>query len=252
MTAAVPPARTTPVVLVPSLGRAAADFDGLARRLSAAGRPTVAVDPPGVGSPAAPADTTDLHDLAAHVVAAIDAAGVGPGPVHLVGHALGNRIARCLTADRPDRVRSLTLLAAGGLVEPEPEVWRALAGCFVLDAPEADRLADIALAFFADPTGAVRWLDGWYPEIATVQAAAVRRTDRDDWWGARAPHVLVVQGLQDRVAVPDNGRRYVADLRAQAVDARLVEIDGAGHALLPEQPDAVADALLAFLASLPD
>lgn len=252
MTVPVAPARTTPVVLVPSLGRAAADFDDLARRLAAAGHPTVAVDPPGVGSPAASVDTTDLHDLAAHVAAAIDAAGVGPDPVHLVGHALGNRIARCLTADRPDRVRSLTLLAAGGLVEPEPEVWRALLGCFVIDAPDADRLADIGVAFFADPAGAVHWLDGWYPEVATVQAAAVRRTDRDDWWGARAPHVLVVQGLQDRVAVPENGRRYVADLRAEAVDARLVELHGAGHALLPEQPDAITEALLAFFASQPD
>jgi pimeloyl-ACP methyl ester carboxylesterase len=40
------------------------------------------------------------------------------GPAHLVGHAFGNRVARCLAVDRPSLVRSVTLLAAGGLIGP--------------------------------------------------------------------------------------------------------------------------------------
>lgn len=229
------------IVLVPSLGRAAADFDDLAARLAEAGFRAAAVDPRGLDGAGLDRSLT-LHDLAADVAAVIDA--IGGAPVHLVGHALGNRISRCLTVDRPQLVRSLTLLAAGGLVEPAPEAWAALAGCFVLDRDPTDHLADVAFAFFADPSRAVVWRDGWFPDVAAAQRGAVTTTHRDDWWNAVAPYVLVIQGAQDRVAVPENGDRYVAALGDRAL---LVEVDGAGHALLPEQPQVIADALLAFL-----
>jgi len=58
--------------------------------------------------------------------------------------------------------------------------------------------------------------------------------------------VLVIQSLDDTCAVPENGRRFIAD--ADGRD-QLVELAGAGHALLPEQPIAVADALISFLKS---
>jgi pimeloyl-ACP methyl ester carboxylesterase len=133
------------------------------------------------------------------------------------------------------------------LVEPTPEVWAALAGCFALDRDPAAHLADVAIAFFADASRAEVWQGGWHPGVAEAQRRAVQATDRDDWWSARAPAVLVVQGLQDRVAVPENGRRYVAEC---GPIAQLVEIDGAGHALLPERPDAVASAVLGFLRTI--
>ena len=62
-----------------------------------------------------------------------------------------------------------------------------------------------------------------------------------------APRVLVVQGLQDVCAPPENGRRYVA---AHPAEATLVEVD-AGHALLPEQPRAVVEAVIGFLRGSP-
>jgi pimeloyl-ACP methyl ester carboxylesterase len=56
--------------------------------------------------------------------------------------------------------------------------------------------------------------------------------------------ILVVQALQDAIATVENGRRYVAE---SAPHARLVEINGAGHAMLPEQPEAIASAIIEFL-----
>src|SRR4051794_12413188 len=85
------------VVLVPSLGRTASDFDPLAEHLGAGGYRTVAADPRGLDGRGLDAGLT-LHDLAADVAAVIDE--VGGSPVALVGHALGNRIARCVVADR--------------------------------------------------------------------------------------------------------------------------------------------------------
>jgi pimeloyl-ACP methyl ester carboxylesterase len=55
---------------------------------------------------------------------------------------------------------------------------------------------------------------------------------------------LVVQPADDVVAVPENATRLVAMLGDRA---HLVTIPGAGHALLPEQPGAVADAVVAWL-----
>jgi pimeloyl-ACP methyl ester carboxylesterase len=228
---------TTPVVLLPSLGRGASDFDALVAALQAAGFEAVALEPPNE----AHAGTT-LHDLAEVVVAAIDARGWQR--VHLVGHAFGQRLARCVVADHPDRVVSLTMLCAGGLVEMEPHIARSLVACFDESLSAEQHLEHVRSVFFAPGNDATVWVDGWLPATAALQRAAVQATPPGEWTSAAAPRVLVVQGLQDACAVPENGRRYVA-LHPEI--AQLVEIDGAGHALLPEQPAAVAAAVVDFL-----
>ncbi|MDQ6697695.1 MAG: alpha/beta hydrolase [Actinomycetota bacterium] len=231
------------VVLHPSLGRPASDFDALAERLVEASFRVLGIDPQGVGGDAPP-DTNDLtlHDLADDVLGVLDEAGLAT--VHLVGHALGNRVVRCLAADHPDRVRSLTLLAAGGRVEGDDEARSALISCFDDQSPDDLRLDAVRTAFFAPGNDVPSsWRTGWYPAAAALQSAAVRRTPTEDWWSAGQAPMLVVQGLQDRVAPPENGRT----LRDQRPSTTLVEIDGAGHALLPERPDAVAEAVLGFL-----
>jgi pimeloyl-ACP methyl ester carboxylesterase len=53
-----------------------------------------------------------------------------------------------------------------------------------------------------------------------------------------------VQGLDDVLAPPVNGRALVERLGRRA---SLIEVPDAGHAMLPEQPLAVADALIDFL-----
>jgi pimeloyl-ACP methyl ester carboxylesterase len=55
---------------------------------------------------------------------------------------------------------------------------------------------------------------------------------------------MVIQGLDDAIAPVENGRRYKSE---SAPQAQLVEIKNAGHALLPEQPEAIAEAVLQFL-----
>ena len=49
------------------------------------------------------------------------------------------------------------------------------------------------------------------------------------------------------MALPDNGRQLKAEFGDRV---ELMELDGAGHALLPERPDAIANAVLAFIARL--
>ncbi|HJL89633.1 MAG TPA: alpha/beta hydrolase [Acidimicrobiales bacterium] len=64
------------------------------------------------------------------------------------------------------------------------------------------------------------------------------------WWKAGSADVLVLQPADDVVALPANADDIVERLGERAT---LVAAADAGHALLPEQPEAVADALLSWL-----
>jgi pimeloyl-ACP methyl ester carboxylesterase len=230
------------VALIPSLGRGGRDFDQLGTSLAEAGFRALAFDPRSVGESGASRDERTLHDEAADVALLIGL--LDKSPVHVVGHAFGNRVARCLAADRPNLVTTVTLVAAGGLIPPAAEASAALARCFQLDLPQCDRLEDIRAAFFAPNADASVWSDGWWPIAAATQGAANRRTPRDDWWSAGQAPLFVIQGLDDVVAVPANGHQ----LKEQLGDrVRLVDLPDAGHALLPEQPTAIASEIVAFL-----
>lgn len=229
------------MVLLPGLGRGGDDFAGLSERLSDAGFRAVAVDLHGVGSSPLLRAGATLHDVAADVAVVIQDHGA---PAHLVGHAFGNRVARCLATDHPQLVRSLTLLAAGGLTPANPAVSTALATCLDTDAPVEQRRHAVLLALCGPGGDPDPLLRGWWPHSARALSAAGARTPVRDWWAPPNASVLVVQGTADVVAPPSNGRALAAELGERV---RVVEVVDAGHALLVERPDEVADAVLAFL-----
>jgi pimeloyl-ACP methyl ester carboxylesterase len=232
-----------PVVLLPSLGRPAGDFDRLVADLAAHGRHAVAVDLPGVASAADRPVGPDLHAVAAEVAGRID--DLGPS-VHLVGHALGNRVARCLAADRPERVASLVLLGCGGKVPGDPDARDALLRCFTEEPGSAAHLRAVATAFFApDRPVPPAWATGWWPEAAAAQGRSAASTPWEGWWVPPDPvPVLAVVGRQDRISPPANAEDLVARVGERG---RLVVVDDAGHALLPEQPDRLAEAVTGWL-----
>lgn len=225
------------VVLLPSLGRPASDFDVLCEALQVAGFNTLALDPPH----SLPGEPT-LHDLAEYVITSIDAAQIGS--FHLVGHAFGNRLARMVTTDYPDRVHTLTLLAAGGYVEMERDILQSLITCFDETLSDEIHMHHVSRAFFAEGNDATVWRDGWMTDVMRLQQSALARVDRTEWWDAVAPRVLVVQALQDVIAPVGNGQKYASD---HPTITTLIDIDGAGHAMLPEQPEVISTALISFL-----
>jgi pimeloyl-ACP methyl ester carboxylesterase len=225
------------VVLLPSLGRPASDFHELCVSLQAVGFNTLPIDPPRSlsGEPT-------LHDLARYVIESIDTEEIAS--FHLVGHAFGNRLARMVTTDYPERVLSLTLLAAGGYVEMERDILQSLIGCFDETLSAEMHMHHVSRAFFAEGNNSEVWRGGWMSDVMRLQQAALSRVDRTEWWDAIAPRVLVVQALQDVIAPVGNGQKYASDHPAITT---LVDIDGAGHAMLPEQPTAISAALISFL-----
>lgn len=224
------------VVLLPSLGRPASDFDSLAISLTMAGFICHPVEPRRTWEPA-----PSLAEIADHVAAYLDSLGIVRA--HIIGHAFGNRLARMVAARHPGRVDALVLLACGGYVEMDEAIAASLLACFDTALDSSAHLDHVRRAFFAPGNDAAVWATGWTAEVAAYQRAAVRATRRADWWDATASRVLVIQAMQDVIAVPENGRRYDAD----HPEVTLVEIEGAGHAMLPEQPERIASEVLQFL-----
>jgi pimeloyl-ACP methyl ester carboxylesterase len=77
-----------------------------------------------------------------------------------------------------------------------------------------------------------------------MQKHALNRTDPGVWLTAGTAPVLVVQAADDAVAVPANSEHLINALGDRG---RLVTIERAGHALLPEQPQQVLDAIVSWL-----
>jgi pimeloyl-ACP methyl ester carboxylesterase len=231
-----------PVLLIPSLARGVADFDSLAESLAAAGFLAILPEPRGIGRSTGP-DPGDLFDLARDVAAVITA--LEAGPAHLIGHAFGNRVARATAALAPDLVASVALLAGGGEVPPSPDISAALRGAVSQGLkPDEERLADIQLAFFAKGQDAKVWLHGWNAAAAQAQSAAVRATPTARWWTAGQAPVLLVQALEDPIALIGNAEALGRDIGDRLT---LVSLAHASHAILPEQPEAVAAALILWL-----
>ncbi len=239
--------RGQPVLLHPSLGRSIVDFEQLIGAVTSAGFRCIAIDPRGIGTSTGDLHDLTMHDLADDVVRVADALQIETFAV--IGHAFGNRVMRTVAERVPDRVRAIALLGAGGRVPGEPEARDAVGRCFDMALSENERLAAIATAFFAPGNDPRVWLDGWYPTTKAAQQRALIDSDWSSWWFANDAPILVVQGLQDRTAPPDNGRLLAKERQAPTT---LVEIDGAGHALLPERPDEVAEAVVGFLCTISD
>lgn len=231
------------VVMVASLGRGAEDFDDLAARVAAAGYRVLRPQPRGVGASCGPMAGVTLDELAADVAAVIDA--LARPPVTLIGHAFGNRLSRNTARLYPEKVKRLVLLACGGQVPIAPDIYADLLACFDDGASPEAHIGHVGRGFFAPGNDPEIWRGGWFAATATMQSAAVRGSDHAAWKLGGGQPMLVVQALQDAIAPPANAAALAAAAPRQV---RVVEIDGAGHAMLPERPDEIAAAVLRFLA----
>ena len=247
----------TPVVLV--MGATASMLwwpEGFCRDLARTGRFVIRYDNRDTGQStisAAAAPDYSVEDMVGDLFAVID--GYGLVDAHLVGMSLGGLVAQIAALRRPDRVRSLTLIAS------EPLGWdgEALPGI----APKfLDHFGGFAELDWTDRTA----VSGFLLEIARLSAgsavpfdpsAATRRIAaelgrakdisrafnhgmvqlREDWTGRARDIVqptLIVHGSEDPILPIENGRAMQTSIR----QARLHVLEGTGHelpeALLPD------------------
>lgn len=241
------------IVILPSLGRGAEDYGVVADLLVREGYRVLRPQPRGIGASTGPMANLTLHDFAADIAAVIEHEGKGPAIV--VGHAYGHFVTRMLATDRPDLVRGAVLAAASagkvpaGVHEPSvaPEVREAIEKSGDLSLPEPERLRYLQRAFFAPGNDPHVWLTGWHPETEKSENIASRATPVDEWFACGTTPVLDLQAEDDAVAP----RKFAGVLKAALGDrVTVVVIPHAGHALVPEQPKAMAAAIAAFARTL--
>ncbi len=241
------------IVILPSLGRGAEDYNVVAALLAKDGFRVLRPQPRGIGASTGPLTDLTLHDFAADIAAVIEYEGKGPAVV--VGHAYGHYVAGTLATDRPELVRGVVLAAASagkvppGVHEPRvtPEVREAIEKSGDLSLPDADRLRYLQFAFFAPGHDSHVWLSGWHPETEKAENAASRAAPVDDWFDCGTARILDLQAENDAVAP----RKFAGVLKSALGDrVTVVVIPNAGHALVPEQPETVAKAIAAFARTL--
>src|SRR4051794_35972726 len=172
------------VVLLPSRGRAAEDFDAVAAGIAKAGFRVLQPQPRGAGRSSGPMKDQSLHDFARDTAAVIKHEGAGPAII--VGHAFGNWVARMTAVDHPQLVRGVAIVAAAAKAYPSGfEGAKALSEAVRKSGdpalPDAERLNYLRIAFFAPGSDASVWLKGWYPEADEAQFAAGRATRQSEW-----------------------------------------------------------------------
>jgi pimeloyl-ACP methyl ester carboxylesterase len=213
----------------------------------------VVFDNRGVGQTSGPDTAITIRQMAEDAAGLLDA--IGLGPAHVAGHSMGGMIAQELVLARPLQVRSQTLLSSCARVDARGkaviESWGDLPR--QVDAATATRLIVPWLytgALFAEP-GAIEQvteqiLTNPFPPTVQglyAQSRAISTCDTSDRLGEIGCPTLVLVGSEDILLPVACAEQLARGIRG----AELVVLKQTGHGLLVESPDAVAEAMLAFL-----
>jgi pimeloyl-ACP methyl ester carboxylesterase len=240
-----------PALLLHGLCGEASDWAGTAAWLRRRWR-VLALDQRGHGGSDRTPGRYDRAAYVADAVAAIEQ--LAPAPVVLIGQSMGGLNAYLVASRRPDLVRALVVVEAQAAANPDGarsmrEWLRSLPLSF------AD--ADAARAFMQEagfPGETWRELleehsDGWAPrfDVEGAIASTFDFGERDYWeeWNAIGCPVLVAGGAESEMAQSEL-RRMAASLRA----GRYAVVEGAGHNLHLDRPDAWRAVLERFLAEI--
>jgi len=200
-----------------------------------------------------PADVYDAAGSFRDLASVVDQLGLRA--LTLVGLSMGGRSAMYFAAKRPELVDRLVVLDIGPEISkkasapssgpPEPETWESIeqAARHLLRGnayPGIHYYRWVASSSLrAREDGRLVWK--WHPSIKE------RRVMGDvDWWATireiKAP-LLLLRGAESMVLDADVAQRMARDLPR----GTLVEIPRAVHTLHEDNPEAVLDALRAFL-----
>lgn len=256
----------SPVVLVHGLTQQAHAFDGLARHLSSRRR-CIALDVRGRGQSAwAEPKTYNVAQYAKDVVALLDALAIPA--TDYVGTSMGGLTAMALGLNAPQRMRRVVINDIGPVLNPAG--LERIASSISGRAGGFDSLDDFIerglLPFYywlrGRPMAQLRELARWNVRqredgrwIGVFDPAATTGTARDPeslnklaeflWPGFKAlpGPLLVVRGAESDLL----SRETVAAMQAAQPGMQVVEVPGASHAPVLDEPEALA-AVDAFLA----
>lgn len=204
------------------------------------------------GSPLGDAELT-VEAMAADLEALLDALGIER--LAVAGWSMGGFVAQALARRVPDRVTALALIATdpGGpdVVEADPAVWAQLTDRSGSAREQASRLIPLLFpaalapaidAEFGDLIAAGR--AAMAPAALGAQEAAMAAWHADGVGEASGavPPTVVVHGEGDVVIPAANAER----LATHWPGARVELIAGAAHAVMAQEPQRVAAAIVAL------
>jgi pimeloyl-ACP methyl ester carboxylesterase len=233
------------VVLIHGAGLDHSAWALQSRWLAHHGRNVLAVDLPGHGRSGG-APLRSIGEMAEFVAGLLGALGIAAAA--LIGHSMGTLVALETAHRHPARVRALALIGAATAIPVHPDILAAAAE----NRHEAiDMLAIWGTGFAAGLGGCLApglWMLGGAEKLWERAAPGVLHADLAACDGykdgpAAAASIncptAIVQGSRDAMT-PLKG----AQALAKAVSgAKLTVLDGAGHMLPMERPDAVLAAL---------
>lgn len=195
-----------------------------------------------------------IDDLTFHTLEVMDALGLEK--VDIVGNCIGGWVAAQIASQNPERVGKLALIGAPGLfVSGSP-----IGDLFMAVQPRNGGIADLRSMLFADGDGDLA--EEWFPDQHRDKEQGMLRYQifrcvarfgfkppyfyhqklRDRLYRFKGP-ALVVHGANDAFVPPDHAQAYADEFPNGSVET----VAGAGHAVILEQPDAVAAKVAAFL-----
>jgi esterase len=232
-------------------------FDAVTPRLGA-GRHLLALDQRGHGESAwasPPAYATE--DFVADLAGVLDQLGWARAVV--VGHSMGGHNAMAFAAWHPERVRALVIADARPAVPGErldrmhargrrpPRRYPTLeAAAEAFRLLPRDTVADPALLAHLGRTSVGARDGSFVPRFDPAAYGARRPVDAWPLLGRISAPTLIVRGELSPILPADLAER----MREAMPDAGLVEIAGAYHHLVLDQPEAFAGALATFLGRL--
>src|SRR5262245_34094050 len=228
------------ILLLPSRGRDSEDCDEVAHGLAQTGFRVLRPQPRGIGKSTGALQGLTLHDFARDVAAVISHYG---GPAVIVGHAYGNWVARMTAVDHPALVRGVVIAAAAAKQIPA-ELSAAINVAGNPALADDERLKALRFAFFAPGSDPTAWLEGWHPQVRDAQRSSASAVKQSDWWFAGDVPLLDLQAANDPFKPPEK-RNEMRDEFGERVTVAVVP--NASHALIPEQPRAVVEALITWI-----
>jgi 3-oxoadipate enol-lactonase len=214
----------------------------------------IAYDARGLGASSdleGPATMETMADDAASLMATL-----GYERFHLAGISFGGFVAQTLALRHPTTVDRLILIGSGlggaAYLPPDGEVqayfqnWASMEHRQRLERGFALSLHPRFLV--EQPARLVAAMEGAKPQKAEVvwrQTLAAMAFDHSQAGARIAQPTLVLHGAEDRIVIPENGRRLANKLP----HAQLVFIEEAGHLCILDQAAATAQHILTFLQS---
>ena len=246
------PETGTPLVLLHGFGGDGSAWDAVKAELPGSVR-VITVDLPGHGGSLGSDGRGGAGRMAKAILAGLEAAGVDA--FHLAGHSMGGAVSALMAMRAPERVKSLTLVAPGGMAREinadlleryaqarsADEIGACLGEMSVPDHVTPQPVIDHFVAARARP-GQIEALDETYRAMFPNGPEEGQGVLPGDALAALAMPVAVIWGTGDTVLPCPKPSALPASFAFNV-------LPGLGHMLPEEAPDAVVRVLLGALGS---